>query len=122
MGFGVDAHSMLMAVDSDDAAVRFSTSDSLDGFLRGDAGETTRVSRQNALEEMFFLGLRLNRGVDLAQVPNGLATITPIVSSLEGDGLIERQESRIRLTSQGRLLSNEVFARFLGTPEVSLNM
>jgi oxygen-independent coproporphyrinogen-3 oxidase len=74
-----------------------------------------------ALEETFFLGLRLNRGVDLARIaeefaPAALVALQPIIADLEKQELLERSENFIRLTKRGRLLSNEVFQHFL-TPD-----
>src|SRR5262249_9196243 len=67
-GFGVDAHSMLFSAGGDCEAVRFSTPDSLEQYVAGAAVNRTEVARQGALEETFFLGLRLNQGVNLEQV------------------------------------------------------
>jgi oxygen-independent coproporphyrinogen-3 oxidase len=128
VGFGVDAHSMLFTGGAEDGlgasscGVRFSAPDSLDAFLRGDNLCQTRVSREAALEETFFLGLRLNRGVDLAKVqelfgPDSLTPFAPVIAELNGEGLIEQASEMIRLTSRGRLLSNEVFERFLSAGE-----
>jgi oxygen-independent coproporphyrinogen-3 oxidase len=36
-----------------------------------------------------------------------------VIADLIQDGLLEAASDRLRLTSRGRLLSNEVFARFL---------
>jgi oxygen-independent coproporphyrinogen-3 oxidase len=123
-GFGVDAHSMLVSATSDIDAVRFAPADSLEKYISGDALERTTVSRQSALEESFFLGLRLNRGVSLRQlaakfgesvVENARGTIAELVES----GLMERTGDFVRLTSRGRLLSNEVFERFILADEVA---
>jgi oxygen-independent coproporphyrinogen III oxidase len=122
MGFGVDAHSMLFATGAKNTpgsgGVRFSASDFLDVFLRGDNLCRIPVSREAALEETFFLGLRLNRGVDLARVqeffgPNSLVPFVPVIAELVSEGLVEQASRVIRLTSRGRLLSNEAFERFL---------
>src|SRR6266496_940078 len=64
LGFGVDAHSMLPAGRG---AVRFAAPDSLEAYISGAAVQATSVSCQTALEETLFLGLRLNRGLDLGQ-------------------------------------------------------
>ena len=37
----------------------------------------------------------------------------PVIDELSPDGLLEIAGERLRLTARGRLLSNEVFARFL---------
>lgn len=99
-------------------AVRFSTPDSLDGYMNRAARNVTPVPERAALEESFFLGLRLNRGVDLEQIDEefgaeSLARCRSVIEECVADGLLEKQGTRVRLTSRGRLLSNEVFARFL---------
>ncbi len=135
LGFGVDAHSMLIAGDGLRAAgveaVRFATPDSLEGYSAASnaaypiASRTERllasrtpVDAQAAIEESFFLGLRLNRGVSLAALKSqfGDAAIdgyNAVIDELVQDGLLDREADRLRLTARGRLLSNEVFVRFL---------
>ena len=124
-GFGVDAHSMLRSSGEEYDAVRFSSSDSLEQYVAGAALNRADVSRQAALEESFFLGLRLNEGVDLEKMRDEFGTfvVTPLrdlLVELVGAGVIEWEGDRLRLTRRGRLLSNEVFERFLecgaGTP------
>lgn len=119
LGFGVDAHSMLPSADDALSAVRISTSDSLDQFVAGAPLNRTDVSREMALEETFFLGLRLNRGVDVGQVRDdfgirAMETVSPLLSELDEAGLVACEGHRVGLTPRGRLLSNEVFERFLG--------
>jgi len=119
LGFGVDAHSMLPVRTGDPrAAMRFSTPDSLDAYLNHAALAVKAVPVAAALEESFFLGLRLNRGVDFERLRSefGQENLTAHAAAIEecvGEGLIERADTIIRLTPRGRLLSNEVFARFL---------
>jgi oxygen-independent coproporphyrinogen-3 oxidase len=101
---------------ADVEAVRFSTSDSLDEFLACAPLKTNSVSWADAREETFFLGLRLNRGLDLGKVALrfGLpAEMEDTIAQLCADGLLGREGSIVRLTARGRLLSNEVFQRFL---------
>ena len=126
VGFGVDAHSML-PVDGDEESdrnsehrrgVRFATPDSLDAYMNRAPHSVTRVSAQAAIEESFFLGLRLNRGIDLACLrtefgSDAIDVYGFAIEQCERDGLLERQGTILRLTTRGRLLSNEVFARFL---------
>ncbi len=135
LGFGVDAHSMLNGKNSPDViqakdrlAVRFATPDSLDAFMNHSPHTNAPISPGMAIEEEFFLGLRLNRGIDLADDKftdadclegspgSGRGIMSPWESAIRqcvADGLLERQGTVIRLTARGRLLSNEVFARFL---------
>ena len=119
LGFGVDAHSMLFAGDQPSInAIRFSAPDSLDGYMNRAPLTVTPVSEHGALEESFFLGLRLNRGLDLAQLragfsPESIAACDSPIEECIREGLLEKCGTTIRLTTRGRLLSNEVFAKFL---------
>jgi oxygen-independent coproporphyrinogen-3 oxidase len=187
LGFGVDAHSMLPVSEGSSGsagnpidAVRFATPDSLDAYMNRVPHEVIPVSAEAALEESFFLGLRLNRGIDLRRLQqefslgqgrdgsgenapgetekndahgndahgNGAQRVDALrdgaeknreghdfsrainlernpASAAEGttwadaikqckqDALLEQQGTTVRLTARGRLLSNEVFARFL---------
>jgi oxygen-independent coproporphyrinogen III oxidase len=120
LGFGVDAHSMLPSAMPENEAVRFATADVLEKYVAGSPLQKTAVPRSNALEELFFLGLRLNRGVDLREAAarfgqQPIDGLSPTIAELIGDGLLRRNGHRISLTSRGRLLSNEVFQRFLTT-------
>ena len=117
-GFGVDAHSMLISAVVGAEAVRFATADSLEKYVAGSPLEKTVVSAAAALEESFFLGLRLNRGVDLRKIaahsgPEALANALSAIAELAVAGLLQEDGDFVRLTARGRLLSNEVFQRFL---------
>jgi len=99
-------------------AVRFSTSDTLEEFVAGAPLKATQVSWPEAREETFFLGLRLNRGVDLGAIALrfGLpAEMEDAIAQLCAEGLLERDGSVVHLSERGRLLSNEVFQRFLAS-------
>jgi oxygen-independent coproporphyrinogen-3 oxidase len=126
LGFGVDAHSMLLSREAENEAVRFSTPDSLEEYVAERPLKRTPITSHAALEETFFLGLRLNRGVDLKEVAakfeaSAVAHFAGTISEFVEGGLMEREDSWIRLTPRGRLLSNEVFERFVsvGTEEVA---
>jgi oxygen-independent coproporphyrinogen-3 oxidase len=123
LGFGVDAHSMLLRGNQRVEAVRFSTPDSLEQYLSDAPLQQTVVDSRAALEESFFLGLRLNRGVDLRDIKaqfgeEACVDVSATVDDLVEAGLLERSASTIRLTARGRLLSNEVFERFVSAPAV----
>ena len=118
LGFGVDAHSMLVSSSPGENAVRFSTARCPRKICCRLPLQKTVVPRANALEELFFLGLRLNRGVDLREVAaafgqQALDRLALSIAELITDGLLQRDGDRVRLTSRGRLLSNEVFQTFL---------
>jgi len=106
-------------------AVRLATADALEKYVSGFPLRQTPVSSDAAFEETFFLGLRLNRGVDLVRVAEqfgqpALIPLQPIIGDLERQELLERSERSIRLTKRGRLLSNEVFQCFLISDPQSL--
>jgi oxygen-independent coproporphyrinogen-3 oxidase len=116
LGFGVDAHSMLPATGHE--ALRFSTPDDLDHLLSGAARDFRPVDAANAEDEAFFLGLRLNRGIDLDQIsaefgPEAITRRASLIQELREAGLLDQQASKLRLTDRGRLLSNEVFERLM---------
>ena len=122
LGFGVDAHSMLRSSSSELEAVRFATSDNLEQYVSGSAVEPIRVTKQQAIEEAYFLGLRLVRGIDLTEIAEEFGTAATIVfreelAEMANAGLVEVEEGRIRLTDRGRLVSNEVFALLITSPE-----
>jgi oxygen-independent coproporphyrinogen-3 oxidase len=99
-------------------AVRFATPDSLDAYMSRAPHTVTPVSAQAAIEESFFLGLRLSRGIDLERLrtefsPEAIATWESAIQQSLREGLLEQQGTTMRLTARGCLLSNEVFARFL---------
>ena len=124
IGFGVDAHSMLKSADPQNEAVRFATADVLEQYVSGSPLQRTDVPQADALEEIFFLGLRLNRGVDLGEVvaqfgQPAIDNVLTTINDLVADGLLQRDGNRISLTSRGRLLSNEVFQSFLEAPGVT---
>jgi oxygen-independent coproporphyrinogen-3 oxidase len=133
VGFGLDAHSMLPAGTD---AVRLANTSDLGEYL-GDADEMTPfrlldstptiaateadvLGRDEAFEESLFLGLRLNEGIDLNKLRGqfGAAMVDDTMSTLlevRDAGLLELNSDRVRLTSRGRLASNEVFSRLLVT-------
>ncbi len=122
-GFGVDAHSMLMSARVGVESVRFSTVDALEKFVAGSPVQKTEITAASALEENFFLGLRLNRGVDLRKMEaefgeEALRPLRTVMEQFVGDGLLQRKGDFVSLTARGRLLSNEVFQAFLDTPSI----
>ena len=103
-------------------AVRCASPDALEEYVAGAPPKKTPVSAQAALEETFFLGLRLNQGVDPKRIRADFGeefggpvvdAFSDAISECVGSGLLEREGDVIRLTPRGRLLSNEVFERFI---------
>lgn len=119
-GFGLDASSMLWAAKGHEplVATRFFTPSDLDEYLKWDRESGNElISPISALEEEFFLGLRLNRGIDLKDVLSRFKAedfdVDYKVHDLLEAGLVELCRGILRLTPKGRLLSNEVFERFV---------
>jgi oxygen-independent coproporphyrinogen-3 oxidase len=122
-GFGMGSHSF-------DGIARYANCADLETYLQiAEEGRSPvewrrRVSEEEALEETFFLGLRLTRGLDW----NDLQTRFPreLMSECESSlrelanlSLVEWEGSWVRLTPAGMLLSNEVFQRFVRLGRVS---
>jgi oxygen-independent coproporphyrinogen-3 oxidase len=116
-GFGVGSHSY-------DGRMRYANVSSLNRYLDlAGAGSSPvdwryPVDETSGIEESFFLGLRLNHGVDLEFMKRRFdpGKLDSIESTLEGmleSGLVERDGGFVRLTSRGRLLANEVFSALL---------
>ncbi len=123
-GFGVDAHSMVASAAPDIDAVRFASPDSLEQFMSQTPLQRTAVSQQAALEESFFLGLRLTKGVSLRELAaefgeEAVQNARTVVAELVKAGFMEQRGDCVCLTSRGRLLSNEVFERFILADEVT---
>ncbi|HXA85337.1 MAG TPA: radical SAM family heme chaperone HemW [Candidatus Dormibacteraeota bacterium] len=117
LGFGVDAHSMLPARNGIGESVRLATTDDYDRFFVASDFKASAVSADQALEESFFLGLRLNRGVDLGclreEFGDESKKYDEAITELEAQGLLCRSSDNLKLTARGRLLSNDVFQRFI---------
>jgi oxygen-independent coproporphyrinogen-3 oxidase len=118
LGFGVDAHSMLASATPDIDAVRFAPADSLEQYMSGGGLQRTPVSSRAALEESFFLGLRLTRGINLLELnarfgDDAVEAARAAIAEFVDDGLMEERGDFACLTARGRLLSNEVFERFM---------
>jgi len=98
----------------------------LDGYLGALAGPTPTLppggaetlDAAGAAAEAAILGLRLDLGLSLAEASAGDSPLGAQLSWALGAGLLEvfadeAGESRVRLTTDGRLLSNELFARLV---------
>ena len=119
LGFGVDAHSMLACAEHAIAdAVRFANPESLEQYLTTARATQTIVSCDAALQEAFFLGLRLVRGVNLRSIAASFGDkareeVLPVLADGIESGLLEQCGEYVRLTPRGRPLSNEVFEKFI---------
>ena len=120
LGLGLDASSMLREVLPEAVRVlRSTTTDDLNAYLAGaEPVETTWLDLARQHEEAWFLGLRLNAGVEVAAIERefGSEMVAPalkVVARLVEAGLLVSDGKAVRLTSRGRLFSNDVFQEFL---------
>jgi oxygen-independent coproporphyrinogen-3 oxidase len=135
LGLGLDASSMLRGLDGvasgrlcasapdlrtwEDAVLRSTTTGDLQAYLAGhEPVETAWLTREQQHEEAWFLGLRMNAGVEIAALerefgPAMVALALQAAARLAESGLVLSDGSSVRLTAQGRLLSNNVFQEFL---------
>ena len=122
LGIGLDASSMFRSWDDQDGSVlRNTTTDDLTAYLDGTeaVGETAWLGLTQQLEEAWFLGLRCNAGVRIDHLREefGATAIQAgldVARRLANDGLLTIEGGIVRLTNRGRLISNDVFAEFLG--------
>lgn len=103
LGFGADAHSF-------DGAARWQNAETAAEYVERHARSLPFSIETSPAQpgEAFFLGLRLEQGMEADWAPYEDA-----VRRFELDGLVEREGNRVRLTPRGMLLSNEVFAEFV---------
>lgn len=126
LGLGLGAAS-LMRYPVDDIVrvpfekeVRLKNNSNLESYLQGDFSyeEENVLSRREAMEEFFFLGLRQMKGVSLIAFAEefGEDTIEWFYEAIDQnvkDGLLELEGARLYLTKKGIDVSNFVFERFL---------
>lgn len=92
----------------------------LSRYLKGDFGteEEIFLTKREAMEEFFFLGLRQMKGVSLTEFAEwfGEDTIdwfTDAITKSIRDGLLIEEGAQLKLTPKGIDVSNLVFERFL---------
>ena len=104
IGFGSDAHSF-------DGNLRWQNTEQAVDYaaLLGNARE--EATQAIPEEEKFFVGLRLDEGVETDRadwVRHGVA-----IERCLSTGMLQQDGERLRLTSRGVMVSNEVFEEFL---------
>jgi oxygen-independent coproporphyrinogen-3 oxidase len=137
LGLGLDASSALRAKEATSKPVRKSelryilrskTVEVLKDYLSGpQPAEIAWLSPERQQEEAWFLGLRLNRGVQLAALKRefgdqGIVRALEAIERLVESGLAFSDGKMVRLTARGRMVSNDVFQEFLFTPDHSTAM
>jgi len=114
LGFGAGAHSFA-------GNVRYSNTRVLRDYIKSDnpVVSSENINKTDAMEEFFFLGLRLIQGVDLREFYNAFKISAfdvygNKIQRLIAQGLLEwRGENILRLTDRAVCLSNYVFKELL---------
>jgi oxygen-independent coproporphyrinogen III oxidase len=117
LGFGVAAHGMT-------GRTRYANTDGLQKYIGGiSAKRSIRTSMQDLdpvtrLKDALIMGLRLNKGVDLALMGSRYGFdaslfVKETLCGLENLDLFVIERDCIKLTDRGRLLSNIIFSRFV---------
>ena len=102
IGFGLDAHSF-------DGEYRWSNPDTLDQYLHSQ--HRPPKEKVNCLEERFFVGLRLMRGI--TPTPEERLRFAEPIAKWASAGMLEDEGGSLRLSPGGVLVSNEVFQDFI---------
>jgi oxygen-independent coproporphyrinogen-3 oxidase len=109
VGFGSDAHSF-------DGVARWRNVETAADYIAcRERGGPSRIeeSYPDAVEEKFFVGLRMAAGV-VTDASDWLR-FGDVFERFLADGVMERSGQRLRLTARGIMVSNEIFQEFLGT-------
>ena len=120
LGFGAGAHSFL----PDGYGVRWHTTNDPADYLavlaggRFPEGGREALTRQDAMAEFMFLGLRMLDGIDMnafrAEFGAPVTAVWPgEIERLTTAGLLARDGDRLRLTPRALPVANQVFVRFL---------
>jgi oxygen-independent coproporphyrinogen III oxidase len=103
LGFGADAHSF-------SKNLRWQNPESPQHYVQK-TNLKTDPTPANPAEERFFVGLRLAQGIEPTE--QELSLHKDAITKHLANGLLERYDTKIRLTPRGILVSNEVFQDFL---------
>ena len=112
IGFGLSAHSLY-----DD--IRSSNTDSFEEYIKGNtAGETEKLSTDDKIGEFMFLGLRMSEGVRYSDFSKtfGIGLYDRFANVIEKYcrmGLLETDDTSLKLTDRGIDVSNTIFAEFI---------
>lgn len=109
-GYGVSAHSF-------DGFQRYANERDTAKYverIEGPGGAEVFRERIDKASEFAFLGLRLNKGLDIEDYRARFRVdLKDKIDNIQDNGLVEIVEGRLKLTRKGMLFSNEVFAEFV---------
>ncbi len=107
VGFGADAHSF----DGNLRGQNVETALQYVEQMKERGNATAETVKADIFSERFFVGLRMREGIQPA--PEEWERFEDPIQRFVEEGLLERNGEFLRLTRQGVLLSNEVFAEFV---------
>lgn len=121
IGFGAGAHSFLRKPGY---GIRFSNAEKPEDYMRYlSAGllptvETRNITLKDAMAERLFLGLRMTDGVNINNFNEEFGVsfnevYGDVCSDLYSNGFIELRDGCLRLLPKARVVSNQVFVRFV---------
>lgn len=104
LGFGADAH-------SHDRRLRWSNVESAAHYVALSPNARAQESAADPSSERFFVGLRLSEGIQVSTADRAIhsASIQRFVAA----GLMHSDDSSLRLTPKGVMVSNEVLEAFI---------
>ena len=123
IGLGPSAHSAVTVGGTvDGTRIRWRNRPDIEAYLKDPLSCREELSREGGTDrarEALILGLRMTKGVHrpsfaLRYGSDPMEFLKPHLSELTELGLIRFSADRVRLTTRGMLLSNEVFVRILG--------
>jgi oxygen-independent coproporphyrinogen-3 oxidase len=118
IGLGPSAHS---SMDREGVRIRWRNLPDLEAYMSSPAAcreELSREKEKGRAREALIMALRMAEGVELDTFRlrygiDPLELLRPYIHELTELGLIRYSAKRVRLTTRGMLLSNEVFLRIL---------
>ena len=119
LGVGAGAHSHIRHEGEEGWGRRWSNVRNPELYMKRIAGDGRAVcasydlSRMTALEDAILMGLRLSEGVEIGDIEKRFSceTDTCSLEYLESDGFILTDGGRLRLTTKGRLFTDDLVAR-----------
>lgn len=121
IGLGPSAHGLLFPRGGPPFGLRTANPPSLAGYetaIRANRipwTDTRTCTFEDAWKESLIFGLRMAEGIDLHSIAEEIgalpASLADTVDRLVSDGLLLREEGRLRLPSRLLFVSNEIFVR-----------
>lgn len=117
LGLGLGASSFIRKGEKE---YRQKNNTNLKSYIAGDFSNEEEIvlSKQDAMEEYFFLGLRMMKGVNITTFQelygrDAYEAFKPAIEDSIKEGLLEQEASQLFLSKKGIDVSNYVFQKFL---------